>query len=34
MGIRGDFVFEGVGPTLPEPVPAFANIALAGVVEA
>ena len=34
MGIRDDFVFEGVGPTCPEPIPEFANVALAGVVEA
>ncbi len=34
MGIRDDFVFEGVGPTRPEPLPAFASVALAGVVEA
>ena len=25
MGVRGDFVFEGVGPTRPEPLPAFAE---------
>jgi putative nucleotidyltransferase with HDIG domain len=34
MGVRDDFVFEGVGPTRLEPLPAFANVALAGVVEA
>jgi len=34
MGVRDDFVFEGVGPTRPEPQPTFANVALAGVVEA
>ena len=34
MGVRDDFVFEGVGPTRPEPLPAFVNVALAGVVEA
>ncbi len=34
MGVGDDFVFEGVGPTRPEPLPAFANVALAGVVEA
>jgi HD-GYP domain-containing protein (c-di-GMP phosphodiesterase class II) len=34
MGIRDDFVFEGVGPARPEPLPAFATVALAGVVEA
>jgi putative nucleotidyltransferase with HDIG domain len=34
MGIRNDFVFEGVGPPKPEPLPPFANVALAGVVEA
>lgn len=33
MGARDDFVFEGVGPTRPEPLPAFANVALAGVAE-
>ena len=33
MGTRDDFVFEGVGPTRPERLPAFANVALAGVVE-
>jgi putative nucleotidyltransferase with HDIG domain len=34
MGIRNDFVFEGVGPARLEPLPAFASVALAGVVEA
>jgi putative nucleotidyltransferase with HDIG domain len=34
MGMRDDFVFEGVGPARPEPLPAFASVALAGVVEA
>jgi HD-GYP domain-containing protein (c-di-GMP phosphodiesterase class II) len=34
MGIRDDFVFEGVGPTRPDPLSAFANVALAGVVQA
>lgn len=34
MGVRDDFVFEGVGPARPEPLPAFASVALAGVVEA
>jgi putative nucleotidyltransferase with HDIG domain len=34
MGIRDDFVFEGVGPIRPEPVSPFASVALAGVVEA
>lgn len=34
MGVRDDFVFEGVGPTRLEPLPSFANVALAGVVEA
>ncbi|MGZ6638319.1 MAG: HD domain-containing phosphohydrolase [Solirubrobacteraceae bacterium] len=34
MGIRDDFVFEGVGPTRPAPLPAFANVVLAGVAEA
>ena len=34
MGIRDDFVFEGVGPTRPEPLPALTTVALAGVVEA
>ena len=33
-GVRHDFVFEGVGRTPPEPLPAFANVALVGVVEA
>ena len=34
MGVRGDFEFEGVGPTRSEALPAFAGVALAGVVEA
>jgi putative nucleotidyltransferase with HDIG domain len=34
MGVRCDFVFEGVGPTRSEALPAFAGVALAGVVEA
>ena len=34
MGIRDDFVFEGVGPIRPDPVPAFASVALAGVIQA
>jgi putative nucleotidyltransferase with HDIG domain len=34
MGVRDDFVFEGVGPARPEPLPTFASVALAGVVEA
>jgi putative nucleotidyltransferase with HDIG domain len=34
MGVRDDFVFEGVGPTRIEPLPSFANVALASVVEA
>jgi putative nucleotidyltransferase with HDIG domain len=33
VGIRDDFVFEGVGPIRPEPLPQFASVALAGVVE-
>jgi HD-GYP domain-containing protein (c-di-GMP phosphodiesterase class II) len=36
MGVREDFVFEGVGvaQTRPEPLPAFARTALSTVVEA
>jgi len=34
MGIRDDFVFEGVGATRLDPLPAFENVALVGVAEA
>jgi len=34
MGVRGDFVFEGIGSVQSDPVPAVAAVALAGVIEA